>query len=467
MIEVLIEKKDTAKIADICKRLKLNVRPDRPPLGYFSDAKSCVFILPKVYEYLNNAEAQEHALCFYSALRRCQQNHKSSKTFVELPLMASQNIVDESSSRLDAVLRIKRFNHEHADWIITVLNKSVQGKNIDWRQTIAHSRPLIANGNIVYTNLCTRKREIDASDPLIVIYYSILSWLRSQGHYYLNFDFNIDTIPPGVFEREYMNGNHGIRTLKEIRYKYFDTTSIELWNLCLEFFTTHHSWGTEINEEYLLATNFQAIFEYIIDDILSDQSIKSHSVAKFDDGRRLDHIWIGPDPIIPGHECFYIADSKYYDELRPNEEAICKQFVYPRNVVDNAMMSNNEFISYVYDPKSKGYYVLPNCLIKSAGHINTHISEFTPSPSFKYHHRHRLFDCNTHFLVGIAIDLKYIIGLYSTNRAWALRKNLYEKISELYRARIEKEFLIEISSSPKEAGCYITFNSKYYIARRR
>ena len=91
------------------------------------------------------------------------------------------------------------------------------------------------------------------------------------------------------FER-YLAGYGAIR-LKTIKYKYFSDRDLPLWQLCFAFFDKAHKANVVSNdEEYLLAKNFEIVFESMIDDLVGDEEIAE--LRELSDGKEIDHLYL-------------------------------------------------------------------------------------------------------------------------------------------------------------------------------
>lgn len=486
MISVISENSKREEIPEPFKRFF-----DRAvrPLGYVSKGKDCLFIVPKVLKLpKGRKERNELALEFYAALRKYKIDKPQSKIFTTLPQTDGRfGSSPEEVLRVDAALNIVNFYNRHRDWFISKIQSSVRGRSIDWHRTMVHTQPLVfPNKRVVYSTLIRKGRTIADDDRLFVIYYSILRWLSEFGYPVQPFDFDIETIPTRRFERQYIDKGFGERALRQINYKYFDDTSLELWHLCMRFF---ESWSFDEKEnkmEQLLVSEFHSIFEHIINKLLVDEELPDE-IAISKELRKYDHAWVGEDPIIPEHRVIYVADSKYYNlkDLGEDTTAMHKQYVYPRNIRDNIMMLEDgalreKFVDCVFDGAARGYYIMPNCLVVPGDYnvspfykkIGDETFNHRLRNTFKFHHRHLLFDRDTMFLTAIMVDLKYLTRLYGQKRLQSLSADIKHFIKRTFEELVRELYNVDmmdgdLQDASMQVGEYIKHKEKTYIAKMK
>ena len=171
---------------------------------------------------------------------------------------------------LDIILSLIEFARQNKDWFLFILKNNRSGFNkINWSKTIAKSQVVIQDNEPVYIDPITKKRRINFDEELLVIFYSILNYVRQTYGFPVEVDLNYNLITGKRFEC-YMphrredgttDCGFGVRRLRQIKYKYFSDKALQLWDLCFAFFD--QSKNVRINaqlNEFLLAKNFNIVF---------------------------------------------------------------------------------------------------------------------------------------------------------------------------------------------------------------
>lgn len=99
-------------------------------------------------------------------------------------------------------------------------------------------------------------------------------------------------------------------------------------------------------QEYLLAKNFNIVFEAMIDELLGDQipdkDKRLRELKEQPDGKLVDHIYQWQNLTNNEEEdntVYYIGDSKYYKRGTViGRESVYKQFTYARNVISGILI---------------------------------------------------------------------------------------------------------------------------------
>ena len=82
---------------------------------------------------------------------------------------------------MDVILALIRFNRENQDYFLFKVKEKHSGLNkISWARTIARSLAFVSDGVPVYLEPVNKKRSIDFDEELLVLYYSILDYVRSH-----------------------------------------------------------------------------------------------------------------------------------------------------------------------------------------------------------------------------------------------------------------------------------------------
>ena len=106
-----------------------------------------------------------------------------------------------------------------------------------------------------------------------------------------------------------------------------------MWNLCYAFFEeTSNINSSEHSEDYLFVTDFDRVFESMMNALISDTNIPKMLIEQ-KDGKLVDHIFLHNSPI-DGSPVYYIGDSKYYKtEQGVHDTSLYKQYTYAKNVI--------------------------------------------------------------------------------------------------------------------------------------
>ena len=261
----------------------------------------------------------ELAVWVYRALMIYRETHPDQNILLERNIAQIGNRRQRlSDTLLDIILELIRFNRENQDYVLFVLKSIHSGYNkINWRRTIAHSQAIVQDGVPVYLRPVNKKKQVNFDEELFIIYFSILNYISSHYGFRVNINMGFELITGSKF-RHYLDGYGRVR-MRQIRYKYFSDKALRLWELCYAFFDKSHAINVRDDQkEYLLAQNFNIVFEAIIDELVGSKDIPS-GLKEQKDGKRVDHMYTFADLVYPGamqkevqKEIYYIGDSKYY-----------------------------------------------------------------------------------------------------------------------------------------------------------
>ncbi len=366
----------------------------------------------------------------------------------------------------DIIIALRDFNRENQNYFSFIARNKHSGNNkIQWTKTISKSQAIVQDDAPVYLNPVNKKKEIDFDEELLVIYFSILKYIRKTYGFRLNIDLNYELIEGSKFE-SYRNGK-GKRRLKAIKYKYFSDKDLRMWNLCYAFFDVTHDIAINMaRQDFMLVDDFQIVFERVIDDLLGDKVFAKD--AKYQkDGKNIDHLYKGPSLLAKSEELqtYYIADSKYYKRKEKatteNQESesytalhgasIPKQFTYARNLIqwnlDLFMKKETDKseIKLRSDELTEGYNVVPNFFISAfisqnkGEKFNFKDDGVQPQSQidFSRQFENRLFDRDTLLLYHYDVNFLFVVSLYgrdnkSAQNAWKT------KVREMFRKRVQE-----------------------------
>lgn len=451
-------------------------------VGYYYNTKlhDCVFILPKVL--LKDVDGKEMVFGKYlpeDILNLTENNplNETEKDFIykfsvwiyraivvyhknnqDNGIIYHKKIAQVGSGRnrlsntfLDILLSLIQFNKDNRDFFMFILKDLHSGINkINWIKTIAKTNAIVQDNNPIYLNPVNKKRQINFDEELLVIYYSILNYISDHYGFRIERNCNFELITGKRFEM-YLK-RYGRNRLLQIKYKYFSDKALKLWKLCFAFFDTARNIyvNTEL-KEYLLAKNFNVVFEAIIDELVGDKPLPDGMQKKQADGKIVDHIYTAKSLIEnEDKRTYYIGDSKYYkldNEL--SEGSVYKQYTYARNVIQwnlNIWGSGKEPASGIKlrDDLTEGYNIIPNFFISAKmdpklSYQNTGV-ERTDKKHNHYksiHFSNRLFDRDTLLLFHYDVNFLYVLSLYARNNRG--QKLIWRnKIRNIFTEEIQK-----------------------------
>ena len=389
------------------------------------------------------------------------------------------------ASFLDVVLTLLRFNKDHSHFLAPALRSMRTGLGrTDWRRTIAHTAAWMDGGTPVYTDPVGKRRAADTDEELVTTYYSILRHITREYGFRADTPPGLELIPPGRFAH-HLRG-YGLRRLRQIRHRYFSDTQLRLWELCRDFFAGAGRVCFHEGErsEYLVAKNFNIVFEAMIDELVGDKE-PPRGLKDQGDGKRVDHIFshqglIGGE----GGPVYYIGDSKYYKIGNPvSGESVYKQFTYARNVVQwnvNLFLDGrgeDEGLRREHtpcrDPLTEGYNIVPNFFISAKMDGGLSYADSVSQVGGVFVSRHfdnRLFDRDTLLVCHYGVNFLYVLSLYA--RGNAHQKALWKrKVRRLLRAGIQKalqERYVFYAVRPRQGvDCveYLERNFRYLIGK--
>jgi len=443
-MNIIIEHKtydfDLRKILpkELCKRTSKGWKTEF--LGYSNYNQNITFILPKTfdeYEFLDFLNESRIFTDFelswpvtvYKVLKKYAKKNQDQ---TQLYFTNTHEIISSFNVKSDYTLIDTIFNllnvHKNNPYIYFKeyeYNKK-SNKKQSWKKTIKKEFPLIENDSIIYPETINNNSIISFEDLLLKIYYSTLHKISVDLNINIELNENIPIVKNHqmkIFEKKIL------KILKQIKGNYFS----DLHKKIHYFLTQYYNFfGTnsnkKLNNEFLLTSNFELIFEDMVDELISD--MESVKLLKYhNDGKVLDHIYYDSS-ILPGlnqYNSFYIGDSKYYtdvNDLHKSTKSIFKQYTYALNVLNQCINpEKNSPISkflvdkklLLVDKKNRSYHPIVNFFILPNNNDSLiSIIEQTNSPiyNFSYHYRERAFDRSTHVILYFKINLQKLLNLY-------------------------------------------------------
>lgn len=391
---------------------------------------------------------------------------------------------------LDVIIAMREFNRHNQDYLTFIVKNVHSGFNkIHWTKTISKSQAIITNNAPVYLDPVNRKKVVNFDEELLVIYFSILNYIQEVHGFPFVFNINYNLIPTKIIKSKYIDKNFGSRRLRQIKYKYFSDKALRIWELCAAFFDREHKISMKVPEDdYLLARNFEHIFEVMIDKLVSGDDKENclpNELKDQKDGKLVDHMYIDNGLLVKAELAneltYYIGDSKYYKRgkdgnVNLGETSIYKQYTYARNVIQWNM---NMFLGLLKkevdgqpqlrDDLTEGYNPIPNFF------ISAHIPDKEQSNGGKFlsfeddalhneesiqlnrQFENRLFDRDTLLLCHYDVNFLFIVSLYGRDNK-KRQDEWREKVREEFRRSIQetlnKLYSFYILQPRAEKDCY-------------
>lgn len=394
----------------------------------------------------------ELAVRIYQAINVYRQTHKSSDNILQSEHQKeSTGKRQQFNTLLDVILALRDFNKNNQEYFTFIAKNVHSGYNkINWNKTIAKSQAIVQNGTPVYMNPVNRKKTINFDEELLIIYFSILNYIRENYSFAFTVNIRYPLISPEQLENAYIARRTGIRRLKQIKYKYFSDKARKIWELCYAFFDHKMAMNRPTEDyDYLLAKNFQSIFQAMNDALIADnetEPLRNKLFGKTKDSL-LDHLFIGKGlvepPGYPAEKTYYIGDSKYYKfGTKLSNDTIEKQFRYAKEVKKcTVARTRNKDLPRLRDCKlTKGCNPVPNFFISARIPKEKDNNKFSFDDNnlkvqekvrFSHNKNIGLFDRDTLFLHHYDVNFSFIVKLYgcdNKSRQAAWREDIRRQI---------------------------------------
>jgi len=447
-------------------------------VGYYHsfERNSLVFMLPKVFmrdkdktvfncskdELIDFVKGQslkhnqefywirQLSILFYNSLSEFKRRH--SETIIiheEQTFDLNTNLGSKEYSYLDLLLSFVNFYKKNKQYILykRIEFISDQSKNPKWEKALRKTNPIFINSSIpLYTKLPNKKKSIDTEEELLCYFLSILNHFNKEHDLNIRIDKSNSLIEGDKFKRLCSSGT---AKLKRIKYRYFSDTMKKIFSLCEFYFAQFdNSSVRRPREDFLAISNYNIIFEDMIDKLFSDELINLStdgvSISKLkhhEDGKIVDHIY-SYQSLIDTSNIYFIGDSKYY---KPSNIAgnisRYKQFTYAKNVIQfNINLLNKNInpgfkIRYRDTFLTEGYNLTPNFFIygyiDNVDNYDFHDIKIKDDPIGSFHFSDRLFDRDTLFVHQYRVNFLYVLKAYSTFNLGAIAE---------FRNEIQREF---------------------------
>lgn len=397
---------------------------------------------------------------------------------------------------LDVIIALRDFNKYNQDYFTFIVKNIHSGYNkINWSKTINSSQAIIQLGTPVYINPVNKKKMVNFDEELLIIYFSILNYIREVHGFSFEINLHYQLINPDRLKKAYINKNLGCRRLRQIKYKYFSDQALRIWDLCYAFFDREYKISMNRQaEDYLLAKNFEHIFEVMIDTLVSgnDKHDLPKELTEQKDGKLVDHMFIGQGLIeqsdLSSELTYYIGDSKYYKRTRNDrthlgDKSIYKQYTYARNVIQWNMNlflggDNNDEQPQLRDALTEGYNPIPNFFIsaripnkesggqKFLSFDDKEIKAQENGVQLNRQFENRLFDRDTLLLCHYDVNFLYIASLYGRNNKSA-QSSWREYVRKEFRSRIQDSlnrlYTFRVLQPREGMDCYRFIQDNFHL----
>lgn len=426
----------------------------------------------------------------YRAIDNYYHSHSGSRIVHRTLIQGIDSYKGSSSQTLiDIILALLNFHKTHSNLFtyMTIVNSSGNNK-IHWSKTISKIQPIVQNGRPCYTGFLNKNKVVNYDEDLIVLFYSVLDYLKRKYLFHIKPVFNYDLIEPSKIEAM-IESCRGTRLLHSIRKKYFKEELVRLWELLYAFFDkAERIKSAKTREEALLATSFNLIFEDMVDHLIGQDIFRALKENK--DGKEIDHIFKG-DSLIDGSQIYYIGDSKYYSYGSLLEEkSLYKQFTYAKNIIQlNINIFNTpenrrsagdeqtiEGVRY-RDAMTEGYSLTPNffirgyvrnedlrdgCVCCSEVRLEKHRQEMPMNSHFE----NRLFDRDTLLLQAYNINFMFVLASYVNNADnEAIKMRIRSKFREDFICMINSKYDFYKVTPSEELQTFVNAHFREYLGK--
>ena len=393
----------------------------------------------------------ELSLWIFRAMVRFREDCHKEKDKDSLNKLLQLTPEENSRDRdfLSTAVQLIDFLADHRNLFTQIHKINNSGRAaIDWNKTLL-KHPYINNGKPYYLDLQIKDKAINIDEQLIVLYYSVLKYLKEKFH----FPISLGDIPYTLYSpteiQRYLDTGAGKRKMRDIKGKYFRDDLRTLWTLLDAFFTFNYSRDDKCpRKEALVVDNFEMVFEKMVDHLIGDTNLPA-GLKDQKDGKLIDHLYLDRSLIGSDSNIYYIGDSKYYKTDSDIEGVpLYKQFTYARNAIqyniDQYYLKNKANPNKIRyrDKETEGYNVTPNFFIRpkiESDNLDYDTPSFSPSeeqPKPNKHFEDRLFDRDTLLLREYKINLIFLIaayGSYEDHWATSLRTTIREDMIQFLK----------------------------------
>ena len=396
----------------------------------------------------------ELSLWLFRAMSRYREERSKDKTPITEDELYYRSPDHGAYDRdfLSTAIHLIDFLSDHRNLFTQISKINNSGRSaVDWHKTI-QQHPFIKDGKPYYLDLRIKDKAINIDEELIVLYYSVLRYLKEKFHFRINYGEINYPLKTRTEIQNYLDTGVGKRRMRDMKGKYFRDDLLELWSLLDAFFDCNISRDDKDPlKECLVTKQFHKVFERMVDALISN-SDKLDRLKNQKDGKLVDHLFLYNSLFGPQHTIYYIGDSKYYpDDSHAEDVALYKQFTYARNAIQYNIdqyyihhKKNPDAIRY-RDKETEGYNVTPNFFISPK--IESDNLDFTKhsfaATTWEHepnrHFEDRLFDRDTLLLREYEINLVFLIAAYGAYEdCWTdslhktIREDMIDFLNENY-----------------------------------
>ena len=420
-------------------------------------------------------EISGFSIWVHQVIRRFYDENKKTSIVEEADLRrSSASASSGKKDLLSASMQLIDFFKEHETIFTTITKENHSGNNnTSWQRTISRTRPYIdqQTQEPMYVQTVNKKKELDTNEKLIILFYSVLNYLKKEYHLKISLGDLIYPILPAAKVGTMVSSGITPKEIKGNKSSYFRSDLRELWKLLDAFFRYNRSID-EQKRDLLVVGNFHIVFEAMIDKLLSDQDIPDKLKYQNDD-KIVDHIYLDRSLTGTDSNIYFIGDSKYYKDANDiTGVPLYKQFTYARNAIqynveklylekaigveklnklryrDSIPLDMNftgEELQRFRDSLTEGYNVTPNFFIRNGvpdGQINYADPQLKANDNLKEdiqkQFEDRLFDRDTLLLREYYINLFFVMRAYATDEDWSaelhkiIREDLIKNLNRKY-----------------------------------
>jgi hypothetical protein len=420
-------------------------------------------------------EISGFSIWVHQVIRRFYDENKKTSIVEEADLRrSSASASSGKKDLLSASMQLIDFFKEHETIFTTITKENHSGNNnTSWQRTISRTQPYIdqSTQEPMYVQTVNKKKELDTNEKLIILFYSVLNYLKKEYHLKISLGDLIYPILPAAKVGTMVSSGITPKEIKGNKSSYFREDLRELWKLLDAFFKYNRS-TDEQKRDLLVVGNFHIVFEAMIDKLLSDQDIPDKLKYQNDD-KIVDHIYLDRSLTGTDSNIYFIGDSKYYKDANDiTGVPLYKQFTYARNAIqfnveqlylqkavgaerlkalryrDSIPLDMNftaEELQRFRDSLTEGYNVTPNFFIRNGvpdGQINYADPQLKANDNLKEdiqkQFEDRLFDRDTLLLREYYINLFFVMRAYATDEDWSdelhkiIREDLIKNLNRKY-----------------------------------
>ena len=420
-------------------------------------------------------EISGFSIWVHQVIRRFFDENKRSNIIKEAELRrSSASASSGKKDLLSASMQLVDFFKDHETIFTTTTKENHSGNNnTSWQRTISRTQPYIdqKTQEPMYVQTVNKKKELDTNEKLIILFYSVLNYLKKESHLKISLGDLIYPIMPAAKVGTMVSSGITPKEIKGNKSSYFREDLRELWKLLDAFFKYNRS-TDEKKRDLLVVGNFHIVFEAMIDKLLSDQDIPDKLKYQNDD-KIVDHIYLDRSLTGSDSNIYFIGDSKYYKDANDiTGVPLYKQFTYARNAIQYNveklylekavgveklnklryrdsipldMKFTGEELQRFRDSLTEGYNVTPNFFIRNGvpdGEINYSDPQLKANDKLKEdiqkQFEDRLFDRDTLLLREYYINLFFVMRAYATDEDWSdelhkiIREDLIKNLNRKY-----------------------------------